>query len=83
MMWQDIDNIFDFNLSEDEIIELLQYSADEATLKKRYLVACQIISNLGNLKEEFPKQDDAVDLTICKMLIDGDIQVDEINPVFH
>ena len=33
MMWQDIDNIFDFNLSEDEIIELLQYSADEATLK--------------------------------------------------
>ena len=82
-MWQDIDNIFDFDLSDAEITELLQYSADESTLKKRYIVACQIISNLGNLKEQFNEHDEAVDLTICKMLIDGDAWVEEINPVLH
>ena len=82
-MWQDIDNIFDFDLTDAEITELLQYSADESTLKKRYIVACQIISNLGNLEEHFTQQDDAVDLTICKMLLDSDIEIDEISPVLH
>ena len=82
-MWQDIENIFDFDLSDEEIKELLIYSSDETNLKKRYIVACQIISNLGNLKEQFNEHDEAVDLTICKMLIDGDAWVEEVNPVLH
>ena len=82
-MWQDIENIFDFDLSDEEIQELLIYSSDETNLKKRYIVACQIISNLGNLKEQFSEHDEAVDLTICKMLLDGDVQVEDLNPVLH
>ena len=82
-MWQDIENIFDFDLSDEEIQELLIYSSDDSNLKKRYIVACQIIANLGNLKEHFEEHDEAVDLTICKMLLDGDVQVDEIDPVLH
>jgi|TARA_R110000764_G_scaffold11414_1_gene34223 hypothetical protein len=82
-MWQDIENIFDFNLTDAEITELLQYSADESTLKQRYIVACQIITDFGTVKEHFSDHDQAVDLTICKMLLDGDVQVEDLNPVLH
>lgn len=82
-MWQDIDNIFDFDLTDAEITELLQYSADESTLKKRYIVACQIITDFGSVKENFTDYDQAIDLTICKMLLDGDVEIEDLNPVFH
>ena len=36
-MWQDIENIFDFDLSDEEIKELLIYSSDETNkLAKEY-----------------------------------------------
>ena len=80
----DINNIFNDNLSDDEITELLKYSADESTLMTRYIVACQIISNLSNEQQpDIVNHDEAVDLTICKMLLDGDVQVDEIDPILH
>tara|TARA_R110000772_G_scaffold185439_1_gene296589 strand:- start:636 stop:884 length:249 start_codon:yes stop_codon:yes gene_type:complete len=82
-MWQDIENIFDFDLTDAEITELLQYSADESTLKKRYIVACQIITDFGSVKENFTDYDQAIDLTICKMLLDGDVEVEDLNPVLH
>lgn len=82
-MWQDIDNIFDFDLTDAEITELLQYSADESTLKKRYIVACQIITDFGSVKENFTDYDQAIDLTICKMLLDGDVEIEDLNPVLH
>ena len=41
----DIKDIFEKDMTEQEMIELLQYSADDTTLAERYIVACQIISN--------------------------------------
>ena len=46
MMSLDIKDIFEEDMTEQEMIELLQYSADDTTLAERYIVACQIISNL-------------------------------------
>ena len=44
----DIKTIFEEDMTEEEMVELLQYSSDDSTLIKRYMVACQIISNLTN-----------------------------------
>ena len=67
--------------------ELLAYSNDKSNIIERYVVACQIITNL--LEHETDDilaevgWDDTVDLTICKLLIDGDIVVEPEERKLH
>jgi hypothetical protein len=50
---------------------------------ERYLLACQIITNLTSEEQPFKEFGEAVDLSICKMLIDGVVEIEEINPSYH
>ena len=65
-------------LTKDELKQLLDFSNDVTNISERYIVACQIISNLleEEIKQELENFDDSVDLTICKMLLDGDVVVE-------
>tara|TARA_R110002051_G_scaffold161573_1_gene233130 strand:+ start:897 stop:1139 length:243 start_codon:yes stop_codon:yes gene_type:complete len=65
-------------LTKDELKQLLDFSNDLTNISERYIVACQIISNLleEEIKQELENFDDSVDLTICKMLLDGDVVVE-------
>ena len=84
MMSLEIKDIFEEDMTEQEMIELLQYSADDTTLAERYIVACQIISNLTkDIPEDITEREEMVDLTICKMLVDGLIAVEEVNRSIH
>ena len=75
------------NLTKEEMDELLAYSNDKSNIIERYVVACQIITNL--LEHETDDilaevgWDDTVDLTICKLLIDGDIVVEPEERKLH
>jgi len=80
----DIKTIFEEDMTEEEMVELLQYSSDDSTLIKRYMVACQIISNLTNeIPEDVTEQNELVDLTICKMLVDGLIEIEQEERSIH
>ena len=72
------------NLSDDELDEIVGYSEDEDTLTVRYALACHVIANLI---EEFEPESlsnmDMVDFTICKMLIDGHIEIERKNESIH
>ena len=76
---------FDFeDLSEEELDEILIYSESEDNLETRYVVACQIIANMvEDLEFESFSNPDMVDMTICKMLIDGYVQVDREERKLH
>ena len=76
---------FDFNdLSEEEINEIMVYSETEDNIEVRYLVACQIIANMiQELDIEPLSNPDMVDMTICKMLIDGHIDVESEKRIIH
>ena len=75
------------NLTREEMDELLAYSNDKSNIIERYVVAWQIITNL--LEHETDdilaevEWDDTVDLTICKLLIDGDIVVEPEERKLH
>jgi hypothetical protein len=78
-MYQDISD-----LSEEEIEEIIDYSDSTDNLIKRYAVACQVIANLTNqLYKDKTSDDEVVDLVICKMLMDGLIEVEEVSLKFH
>jgi|TARA_R100001530_G_scaffold124971_1_gene93327 hypothetical protein len=80
----DIKTIFEEDMTEEEMVELLQYSSDDSTLVKRYMVACQIISNMTSEDlSDVMQKEEVVDLTICKMLVDGVIQVEEEEHSIH
>jgi hypothetical protein len=70
---------FDFeDLSEEELDEILIYAESKKNLEKRYVVACQIIANMTKeLDFESFSNTDMIDLSICKLLIDGYIEVEE------
>ena len=78
-------DIKQFNdLSEDEFNRLVEFSNNQENLKERYVVACQIISNLTNeLDPDVEDNDESVDLTICKLLMDGLIEVEPISRILH
>ena len=87
MQLQDISN-----LTDEEIEKLLLFSSNEETIMERYIVACEIISNLlidnlGHSESLYPEIvdqfEDSIDLTICKMLMDGDIVVETIDRKLH
>jgi len=75
------------NLTKSELEELLEYSNDKSNIVQRYIVACQIITNLlEHDTDDILLQanwDDTVDLTICKLLIDGDIIVEPEERKLH
>ena len=72
-------------LTKDELKQLLDFSNDLTNISERYIVACQIISNLleEEIKQELENFDDSVDLTICKMLLDGDVVVEPEDRKLH
>jgi len=50
----------------------------------RYAIACQVIANMTEeMHPETKSNDDLVDLTICKMLMDGVIEVENISDMIH
>ena len=60
--------IEEFNdLSEEEFNRLVEFSNNQENLKERYVVACQIISNLTAELDTNAGDDESVDLTICKL----------------
>jgi len=72
------------NLSEEEFNKLVEFSNNQKNLKERYVVACQIISNLTNeLDPDVEEHDESVDLTICKLLMDGLVEVEPISRILH
>ena len=76
---------FDFeDLSEAELHEILVYSESEMNLETRYVVARQIIANMiEDLNFETFSNSEMVDMTICKMLIDGYVEVEQDKRKLH
>jgi len=76
---------FDFeDLSDAELHEILVYSESEMNLETRYVVACQIIANMiEDLNFETFSNSEMVDMTICKMLIDGYVEVEQDKRKLH
>ena len=80
----DINKYLNEELDLEEIEKLIAYSNNEDTLTMRYLLACQIITNLSSENQPaFKEFGEAVDLSICKMLMDGMVEIEEINPSYH
>jgi|TARA_B100001964_G_C14147342_1_gene560304 hypothetical protein len=76
--------IEEFNdLSEEEFNRLVEFSNNQENLKERYVVACQIISNLTAELDTNAGDDESVDLTICKLLMDGLIEVEPMSRKLH
>tara|TARA_B100000809_G_scaffold263599_1_gene317227 strand:- start:293 stop:538 length:246 start_codon:yes stop_codon:yes gene_type:complete len=78
-------DIKEFNdITEDELNRLVEFSNNQENLQERYIVACQIITNLTNeLDPNVEDNDESVDLTICKLLMDGLIDVEPISRILH
>jgi hypothetical protein len=50
----------------------------------RYVAACSIIANLANdIDPNLVPNDTKVDLSICKMIMDGAIEIEEISNRIH
>ena len=77
-------DIKEFNdLTEEEINRLVEFSRDKDNLEERYVVACQIISNLTAEIDPEVGDDESVDLTICKLLMDGLVEVEPMSRKLH
>ena len=77
-------DIKQFNdLTEEEFNKLVEFSNNQDNLQERYIVACQIISNLTDEIDPDFGADESVDLTICKLLMDGLIEVEPISRILH
>lgn len=77
-------DIKQFNdLTEEEINKLIEFSNNQDNLQERYIVACQIITNLTDEIDPDFGDDESVDLTICKLLMDGLIEVEPISRILH
>ena len=71
-------------LSEEEFNKVVEFSQNIDNLEKRYVVACSIISNL--MLEKLPDlmgADDSVDLSICKLLMDGVVEIEPFSTSIH
>ena len=72
------------DLSEEEYDEVIKFSQKTENLDKRYVIACSIISSLMiEQLPEFFNEEDSVDLSICKMLMDGVVEIEQINISIH
>ena len=71
-------------LSEEEFDKVVEFSQNTENLEKRYVVACSFISSL--MFEKLPESinaDDSVDLSICKLLMDGLVEIEPLNRSIH
>ena len=80
----DINKYLNQDLDFEEMEKLIAFSNDQDTLVERYILACQIITNLtSETQPAFKEFGEAVDLSICKMLMDGMVEIEQINPSYH
>jgi len=79
----DINKYLNEELDIEEMEKLIAYSNNQDTLMERYLIACQIITNLTSEDQPVKEFGEAVDLSICKMLMDGMVEIEQINPSYH
>lgn len=79
MILQDIED-----LNDKDYEDVLEFSADESTLKLRYVAALSIIANFANdIDPTLVPDDEKVDLSICKMIMDGHIEIEELIDTIH
>ena len=79
MILQDIED-----LNDKDYEDVLEFSADESTLKLRYVAALSIIANFANdIDPTLIPDDEKVDLSICKMIMDGHIEIEELIDTIH
>ena len=72
------------DLNDKDYEDVLQFSADESTLKLRYVAALSIIANFANdIDPTIVPDDEKVDLSICKMIMDGHIEIEELIDTIH
>ena len=72
------------DLTEEEFDKVVEFSQNTDNLEKRYVVACSIISSL--MFEKLPESinaDDSVDLSICKLLMDGLVEIEPLSTSIH
>ncbi len=79
MILQDIED-----LNDKDYEDVLEFSADPTTLKIRYVAALSIIANFANdIDPTLIPDDEKVDLSICKMIMDGHIEIEELSDSVH
>ena len=79
MILQDIED-----LNDKDYEDVLEFSADPTTLKIRYVAALSIIANFANdIEPNLIPDDEKVDLSICKMIMDGHIEIEELIDTIH
>jgi len=78
-MWQDIDD-----LEQQEYDDVWEFAQDTSNIKLRYVAALSIIANLANdLDPQLLPNDENVDLSICKMIMDGAIEIESLSDSIH
>lgn len=79
MMWQDIED-----LEQQEYDDVWEFAQDTSNIKLRYVAALSIIANLANdLDPQLLPNDENVDLSICKMIMDGKIEIESLSDSIH
>ena len=79
MMWQDIED-----LEQQEYDDVWAFAQDTSNIRLRYVAALSIIANLANdLDPQLLPNDENVDLSICKMIMDGAIEISELSDSIH
>ena len=79
MMWQDIED-----LEQQEYDDVWAFAQDTSNIKLRYVAALSIIANLANdLDPQLLPNDENVDLSICKMIMDGAIEIESLSDSIH
>ena len=78
-MWQDIED-----LEQQEYDDVWAFAQDTSNIKLRYVAALSIIANLANdLDPQLLPNDENVDLSICKMIMDGAIEIESLSNSIH
>ena len=78
-MWQDIED-----LNEQEYDDVWAFAQDTSNIRLRYVAALSIIANLANdLDPQLLPNDENVDLSICKMIMDGAIEIESLSDSIH
>ena len=78
MILQDIED-----LNDKDYEDVLEFSADLSNLPMRYVAALSIIANFANDIDPTLIDDQKVDLSICKMIMDGVIEIEDLSDSVH
>lgn len=79
MMWLDIEQ-----LGQQEYEDVWEFAQDKSNISLRYIAALSIIANLVNdLDQQLLPNDENVDLSICKMIMDGAIEIETLSDSIH